>query len=112
MQFKQKAKLEKNLPENISISLFIVDTKLLRRTLIEKRNELATLLMKQHATIISEQLELICEEYKRIHLRLDESSVSIEQVFETREWIDTLPNVLQNQSEIVKRLIMVCKIEF
>lgn len=110
MQLKQKAKLEKRLPENISISLFIVNTKLLRNTLIEKRNELATLLMSQHAIIISEQLELICEEYKRIHLRLDESSVSIEQVFETREWIDTLPTVLENQSEIVKRLIMVCKI--
>jgi len=64
--------------------------------------------MKQHTHIISEQLETYCAEYNRIYIRLGESSASIEQVFETREWIDTLPNLISDMSEIVKRLIMVC----
>lgn len=111
MQLKQKTKLEKSLPpETIAIGLFSVNTKSLRSLLIEKRRELATLLMKQHASIIGDQLESACDEYKRIYLKLSENSVSIEQVFETREWIETLPTVLEKQSEIVRRLIMVNEI--
>lgn len=107
MQIKMKHNLKITIPETIVIGLFLVNIKPLKNLLIEKRNDLANLLMSQHASMISEQIESRCAEYKRIHLRLGESSASIEQVFETKEWINTLPTVVLNQSEIVKRLTMV-----
>lgn len=107
MQIKMKKKLEKTLPETIIIGLFSVNIRQLKELLIEKRIELANLLLKTHAIMTCEQLELCCTEYKSIYIKLGENPKSIEQVFEMREWIETLPILVRNQSEVVKRLYMV-----
>lgn len=111
MQIKMKANLEITLPATITIGLFFVNVKPLKKLLIEKRTQLANLLMKTHATNTCDQFETCCSEYKGIYIKLSEIPTSIEQVFETRNWIDTLPFLIKNQSEIVKRLFMVhlCK---
>lgn len=88
----------------------MVNIKALKLSLIEKRDDLANSLMKHYASKTSEQLETYCAEYKRIYLKLSESPVSIEQVFEIREWIDTLPNIVQTKSEYVKNVILVIRI--
>lgn len=110
MQLKFKSKLKNAIPDTIIIGLFMVNIKVLKILLIEKRDNLATSLMRHYTSKISEQLESYCAEYKRIYLKLSESPVSIEQVFEIREWIDTLPNIVQNKSEIVKNVILVFRI--
>lgn len=102
-----KENLKKVLPETIAIGLFLVNVEPLKKILVDKRNDLANLIMETHARITSDQLELCCTEFKGINIKLSETAVSIEQVFETREWIDTLPNKIENLSEIVKRLFMV-----
>lgn len=110
MQLKFKSKLKNIIPDTIIIGLFMVNIKMLKTSLIEKRDNLANSLMRYHANKTSEQLESYCAEYKRIYLKLSESPVSIEQVFEIREWINTLPNIIQNKSEIVKNVILVFRI--
>lgn len=107
MQNKMKKKLEQTLPETITIGLFSVNIKNLKKLLVEKRRDLANLLLKTHADITCEQLELCCTEYRGINIKLGENPKTIEQVFEMREWIETLPVLIRNQSEIVKRLFMV-----
>lgn len=107
MQIKMKLKLEKTLPETITIGLFFISIKSLKNVLVRKRIDLADLIMKTHASLTTEKIEICCAEYKRIYLRLTEIPTSIEQVFEIREWIDTLPILISNQSEIVKRLFKV-----
>lgn len=107
MQIKMKLKLEKTFPETITIGLFFISTKSLKNLLVRKRIDLADLIMKTHANLTTEKIEICCAEYKRMYLRLTEIPASIEQVFEIREWIDTLPILISNQSEIVKRLFKV-----
>lgn len=107
MQLKMKSNLTKTLPETIIIGPFLVNLKPLKHFLIEKRNELANLLMKTHASITTEQIEICCEEYRGIYLKLNENPVSIEQAFEMRDWIDTIPTLIKKQSEIAKRFLMV-----
>lgn len=107
MQLTRKTNLMKALPETIIIGPFVVNNKALKKKLIKKRDELANLLMNTHATNTSQQLELYCAEYNRIYLRLNEVPVSIEKLFEMKEWIDSLPTLVKNQSNIVKRSIVV-----
>lgn len=102
-----KANLEKTLPKTIAIGLFLVNVKPIKKLLIEKRGELATLLMKTHANIVCGKLEVCFADYRDVYMRLGEDPVSAEQIFETREWIDTLPILIQNQTEISNRVIMV-----
>ncbi|XP_029347294.1 dynein heavy chain 1, axonemal [Acyrthosiphon pisum] len=104
MQIKMKLKLEKTFPETITIGLFFISITSLKHSLVKKRIDLADLIMKTHASLTTEKIEICCEEYKRMYLKLTEIPTSIEQVFEIREWIDTLPILISNQSEIVRRL--------
>lgn len=108
MQLKLKSNLTKTLPETIIIGPFLVNLKPLQHILIEKRNELTNLLMKTHASITIEQIEICCEEYKGIYLKLNENPVSIEQAFEMKDWISTIPILIKSQSDIARRLLMVC----
>jgi len=107
MQLERKTNLMKALPETIIIGPFVVNNIALKKKLIKKRDELANLLMKTHAKNTSQQLELYCAEYNRIYLRLNEVPVSIEKLFEMKEWIHSLPALVKNQSNIVKRSITV-----
>lgn len=107
MQIKMKKKLDLTLPETITIGLFSVNIKYLKKLLVEKRNDLANLLLRTHTNITCEQLELCCTEYRGIYIKLGENPKTIEHVFEIREWIETLPVLIRNQSEVVKRLFMV-----
>ena len=107
MQIKMKLKLEKTFPETMTIGLFFISIKSLKHSLVRKRIDLADSIMKTHASLTTEKMETCCAEYKRIYLNLSEIPTSIEQVFEIREWIETLPILIRNQSEIVRRLFKV-----
>lgn len=112
MQIKMKLQLEKTFPETITIGLFLINTKSLKHLLVRKRIDLADLTMKTHASLTTEKIEICCAEYKRMYLRLIEVPTSIEQVFEIREFIDTLPLLISYQFEIVRRLLKVTKYYF
>ncbi|CAH1712146.1 unnamed protein product, partial [Aphis gossypii] len=105
MQIKMKLNLEKTLPENIIIGLFFINVESLKHLLIRKRIELAELIMKTHASLTTEKIEICCAEYNRMYLKLIEVPTTVEQVFEIREWINDLPNLISDQTEILKRLL-------
>lgn len=107
MQIKLRANLEKTIPDTITIGLFNVLIQQLKLLLIEKRTELLTILMKTHASKICEQFELCCDTYKEMYQKLNEDPTSIEQLFEMREWIETLPIIIKNTTDTVKQLFMV-----
>lgn len=106
-QIEMKEILKVVLPETIAIGLFLVNVEPLKKILVDKRTDLANLIMSTHASKTSDQLESCCSEFKGIYIKLGETAVSIEQVFGTKEWIDTLPSIIENLSNIVKRLFMV-----
>jgi dynein heavy chain len=106
-QIEMKEILKVELPETITIGLFLVNVEPLKKILVDKRNNMANLIMSTHASKTIDQLESCCSEFKGIYIRLGETAASIEQVFETRDWIDTLPTIIENISAIVKRLFVV-----
>ncbi|XP_060838328.1 dynein axonemal heavy chain 1 [Rhopalosiphum padi] len=105
MQIKMKLNLEKTFPETITIGLFFIKIESLKQLLIKKRIELADLIMKTHASLMTDKIKMRCAEYNRMYLRLIEVPTTAEQVFEIKEWIDTLPILISEQSEIVRRLL-------
>lgn len=107
MQIKMKLNLEKTFPENITIGLFFINVYSLKHELIRKRIELAEFIMQTHASLTTEKIEICCAEYNRMYLKLIEVPTTIEQVFEIREWINDLPNLINDQTEILKRLLKV-----
>jgi len=107
MQIKMKLNLEKTFPETITIGLFFIKIESLKQLLIKKRIELADLIMKTHASLMTDKIKMCCAEYNRMYLRLIEVPTTAEQVFEIKEWIDTLPILISEQSEIVRRLLKV-----
>jgi len=107
MQITMKSQLEKTFPETITIGLFAINIESLKHSLVRKRIDLAELIMKTHASLTTDKIETCCEEYNRMYLKLIEIPTSIEQVFEIKEWIDTSPLLISNQSEIVRRLFEV-----
>ncbi|XP_050527307.1 dynein axonemal heavy chain 1-like [Daktulosphaira vitifoliae] len=106
MHLRMKANLKKTLPSNITIGLFFINVETLKQSLIDKCRQLAHLIMKTFANLTTEKLEISCEEYRGINLKLGENPVSIEQVFEIKEWIETIPFLLKNQSDIVQRYVL------
>lgn len=107
MQITMRLQLEKTFPETITIGLFVINTETLKHLLVRKRIDLADLVMKTHASLTTEKIEICCAEYNRMYLKLIEIPTSIEQVFEIKEWIDASPLLISNQSEIVRRLFEV-----
>lgn len=106
-QIKMRENLKTVLPQTIPINLFLVNVEPLKKILVDKRDDLANLIMETHAKITSDKLESCCAEFKGTFFRLSATAVSVEQVFETKEWIDSLPAIIEKESDIVKRLLLV-----
>ncbi|XP_050431121.1 dynein axonemal heavy chain 1-like [Adelges cooleyi] len=106
MHLKMKANIKKVLPSNIAIGPFFINVESLKQILMDKCRQLANSIMKKYAAMTTEKLEICSEEYKGIFLRLGDNPVSIEQVFEIKEWIETIPFLVKTQSDIVQRLVM------
>lgn len=92
MHFRMKANLEVTLPPSIQIGPFLVSVEPLKVFLVKKRQELATKLIDMLLEKLRNETQEIIDEYTEIIRRLSEKPVSIEYIFETREWMETIPD--------------------
>lgn len=94
MHLRMKANLEATLPCSIQIGPFLIQVEPLKVYLVTKRAELASRLLEQLTEKLKDETSLIVGEYTNIIKILSERPISIERIFETREWMETLPDTI------------------
>lgn len=103
MQLRMKQNLEVTLPASIQIGPFLINVDPLKVYLITKRAELASKLLDLLTEKLRDETQIIIDEYNDIIKRLSERPISIEQIFATRQWMETLPEVIatfENQMKL------------
>lgn len=101
---KMKSLLELALPKNIVIGPFRVNVRPLRQFLIEKRQKCCTRLLTMFAENLRTQIDDILIDYMKIRTRLRLSLRDIEQLFEEREWMESIPLTVRALDESVQKL--------
>lgn len=94
MHLRMKANLEATLPCSIQIGPFLIQVEPLKVYLVTKRAELASRLLEMLTEKLKDETSLIVGEYTNIIKILSERPISIERIFETREWMETLPDTI------------------
>lgn len=100
MHLRLKANLECTLPISIQIGPFLVHTEALKVHLVNKRQEMAMRLIDMLVAKLREETQVICDDYAAIVRKLSERPQSIEQLFATREWMETLPDTSKHIYEL------------
>ncbi|XP_044254832.1 dynein axonemal heavy chain 1-like isoform X2 [Tribolium madens] len=103
---RMKANLEATLPTTIIIGPFFVTIEQLRHFLISKRQELATKLLDMFCQRMKNCILDVLAEYNRISEKLNEKPDNIENVFEIREWMETIPMLVRTQEDLVRRYVI------
>ncbi|KAG7197921.1 hypothetical protein KM043_016158 [Ampulex compressa] len=94
--------LELALPSKITIGPFVVNVKPLKEILIQKRQDCITRLLIMFAENLRNEVQKILFEYTQIKTKLREVPQSIEEVFQLREWIETIPLTVQNLNDTMQ----------
>lgn len=102
MHLSVKARLEEILPATIPIGPFLVNVAPIRSTLIVKRGDCAAKLLDYFADRLRLNSEDLCEQYTLIFRRLSETASNVETLFETRDWMETVPDKVQKFEERMK----------
>lgn len=102
----KKQVLEKEIPKHIAIGAFNVNVEKLRKFLIDKRQKIADSFLEMHENNLKNRANEVLTEFRAIWLKLVTEPESIEDVFEIREWMESLPMTISGILEIMQRLKM------
>ncbi|PAA45958.1 hypothetical protein BOX15_Mlig009546g7, partial [Macrostomum lignano] len=95
----EKEVMEKIIPSSIIIGPFFVATENVRQNLSKKCKAMANAVLELLAKKLRKQADDACEEFKAISRRLFETPNTIEDLSETREWMKTIPDKLDEHQE-------------
>lgn len=107
-QFNIKRNIELTVPTSIWIGAFNVNVEPLKKFLIEKRKDLGNGLLSMFTQVLRDQVNELLTNYAEIRQKLKEDPRSIEDIFDIREWMDTIPLTVKSLDGVMQRL----KIEF
>ncbi|XP_011297154.1 dynein heavy chain 1, axonemal-like [Fopius arisanus] len=99
-----QSEIENTVPDKIIIGPFIIKVARLRNVLTEKHKNLSVRLLTLLTDKLKMQLDDFMFEYSEIRRKLREDPKSIEEIFETREYIENLPLRISTLSDDVNRL--------
>lgn len=102
-----KSNIESTIPSSIVIGPFFITIEHLKHFLSAKRQEIATKLLDMFCEKMKNCVANVLEEYHTIMIKLSEKPDSIERIFEIRDWIETIPMLIQTQEDFVRRYIIV-----
>ncbi|KAF5308293.1 hypothetical protein FQR65_LT06286 [Abscondita terminalis] len=108
LQLQLKADLQEDLPVQIIIGPFHINTEPIKSTLVDKRQDIADKLLDQFRLLMKSAVLEVLQEYKSLYIKLCERAPSIESVYDIRDWIETVPMDIKTQEEIARTLILVC----
>ncbi|XP_038111348.1 dynein heavy chain 1, axonemal [Culex quinquefasciatus] len=105
LQIRMRESLERTLPLSIVIGSFWIDVLPLRTALIQKRADLTAALLKMLTERLRDKTSDIVFDYNEIIERMCEKPASIEHIYEIREFMDTIPELLQQLEERMKTVV-------
>lgn len=97
-------RLEAEIPHHINVGPFEVSVARLKSQLIDKQQDIVTRLLEMHARQLRERVDEMVDEFTVMFFKLNVDPVSIEQVFETREWMEGLPITISEHVETLQSL--------
>lgn len=86
-----KKHLESTLPLSIQIGTFLINVSPIKINLVNKRQELADLMMDYLVRKLNNETNAILSEYNAILKTLSEKPTTIEKLYKTTEWMETIP---------------------
>lgn len=101
---KAIVELEVNLPANIIIGPYSINVNLLKQNLIAKRRELHKKLKLMFCDILKEKIEDIFEKFETIQNRLTERNKTIEQLYDTKQWLLSVPENVRVIEEKMRKI--------
>lgn len=103
-QYTEKEILENDIPHHVAIGAFNVNIEDLRKFLIDKRQEAADGLLEMHENSLQIRAHDILNEFNAIWSKLVTEPDSIEEIFEIREWMESLPMNVSSIVDLMLRL--------
>ncbi|VDM31966.1 unnamed protein product [Hydatigera taeniaeformis] len=104
-QFEEARNLEASMPFNITIGPFLVNVEPLRSRLMKKRFDMAKAMLDLLARQLRKQSDTSCDAFEEIARRLYEKPNTIEELTAMREYMDTIPDLLEEQKEVIDRVV-------
>ncbi|XP_055642449.1 dynein axonemal heavy chain 1 [Toxorhynchites rutilus septentrionalis] len=104
-QIRMRESLERTLPLSIVIGPFWVNVKPLREVLIQKRVDLMFALLKMLTARLADKTSDILSDYNEIMEKMCQKPVSIEHIYEIREFMTTIPELLQRLEDRMKTVV-------
>ncbi|KFB39223.1 AGAP008745-PA-like protein [Anopheles sinensis] len=105
LQIRLRENLEHTVPLKITIGPFLIDVQPLREALIRKRKELTVALLK----MLTEKLQLkttaIITDYNAISERICEKPISIEHIYDIRQYMETVPDMVARMEDRMKGIL-------
>lgn len=86
-----KKSLERTLPLSIQIGTFLINVSPIKTNLVTKRQELADMMMDYLVQKLNDETNVILGEYNAILKTLSEKPQTIEKLYKTTEWMETIP---------------------
>ena len=102
----QKTTLENEIPDNVIIGPFKVNVYNLKNILTTKQSYIAINLMKMHEKRLKKKILEILNEFQIIEEKLSIDPTDIEQLFEMREWMETVPINVSTCYETLRNINM------
>ncbi|XP_043269180.1 dynein axonemal heavy chain 1-like [Venturia canescens] len=107
-QFNIKRNIEQTVPAYIYIGAFNVNVEPLKKYLVEKRKDLGNGLLSMFTGVLRDAVNDLLKNYTEICEKLKEEPRSIEEIFDIREWMETLPLTVKSLDGTMQKL----KLEF
>lgn len=90
-QRTMKKVLERTLPSSIQIGTFLINVSPIKNNLVAKRQELADLMMDYLVRKLNDETNAILSEYNAILKTLCEKPQTIERLYKTTAWMESIP---------------------
>lgn len=106
MHIAEKDKIEKDIPSHVIIGPYWVSCDQVRQMLAKKRKTLAYSVLELLAKKLRSQADDVNAEFLAISRKLFEKPNGIEELTEQREYMKTLPGVLHEKQDLIKKAMV------
>ncbi|XP_045539469.1 dynein axonemal heavy chain 1 [Papilio machaon] len=104
IHYNAKEALILRLPQYITIGPFSLNVDTLKQLLVTKRSDIMKALLTMWAEEVRIAVDDVIMTYKSVMRKLGEKPNTIEQVFEIREWMESIPFALKTQDDNMKKI--------